>query len=47
MPLLLGALAEQRFVEACGRGLGEEDMAALVKLWEEPAGVTVDRPQKG
>lgn len=47
VPLLLGALAEQRFVEACGRGLAEEDMAALVKLWEEPAGVTVDRPRKG
>lgn len=47
VPLLLGALAEQRFVEACGRGLAEEDMAALVKLWEEPAGVTVDRPEKG
>lgn len=46
VPLLLGALAEQRFVEACGRGLAEEDMAALVKLWEEPAGVTVDRPRK-
>jgi 3-hydroxyisobutyrate dehydrogenase/2-hydroxy-3-oxopropionate reductase len=46
VPLLLGGLAEQRFVEACGRGLAEEDMAALVKLWEEPAGVTVDRPRK-
>jgi 3-hydroxyisobutyrate dehydrogenase/2-hydroxy-3-oxopropionate reductase len=46
VPLLLGGLAEQRFVEACGRGLAEEDMAALVKLWEEPAGVTVDRPKK-
>ncbi len=47
VPLLLGGLAEQRFVEACGRGLSEEDMAALVKLWEEPAGVRVDRPQRG
>ena len=46
VPLLLGALAEQRFLEACARGLGEEDMAALVKLWEEPAGVTVDRPSR-
>jgi 3-hydroxyisobutyrate dehydrogenase len=46
VPLLLGALAEQRFLEASGRGLGEEDMAALVKLWEEPAGVTVDRPPR-
>lgn len=41
VPLLLGALAEQRFSEASARGLGEQDMAALVKLWEEPAGVTV------
>jgi 3-hydroxyisobutyrate dehydrogenase/2-hydroxy-3-oxopropionate reductase len=47
VPLLLGALAEQRLVEACGRGLAEDDMAAMVKLWEEPAGVTVDRPAKG
>jgi 3-hydroxyisobutyrate dehydrogenase/2-hydroxy-3-oxopropionate reductase len=46
VPLLLGGLAEQRFVEACGRGLAEEDMAALVKLWEEPAGVTVDQPRR-
>jgi 3-hydroxyisobutyrate dehydrogenase-like beta-hydroxyacid dehydrogenase len=43
IPLLLGALAEQRFSEARARGFGDEDMAALVKLWEEPAGVTVSR----
>lgn len=41
IPLLLGALAEQRFSEARARGFGDEDMAALVKLWEEPAGVSV------
>ena len=41
MPLLLGALAEQRFVEAVSRGLGGEDMSALVRLWEEAAGVKV------
>ncbi len=41
VPLLLGGLAEQRFLEARARGLGAEDMAALVKLWEEVAGVTV------
>lgn len=41
IPLLLGALAEQRFSEARARGFGEEDMAALVKLWEEPANVKV------
>jgi 3-hydroxyisobutyrate dehydrogenase/2-hydroxy-3-oxopropionate reductase len=44
VPLLLGALAEQRFSEARARGLGDEDMAALVKLWEEPAGVTIAAP---
>jgi 3-hydroxyisobutyrate dehydrogenase/2-hydroxy-3-oxopropionate reductase len=43
VPLLLGGLAEQRFVEARGKGWNDEDMAALVKLWEEPAGVTVPR----
>ena len=43
-PLLLGALAEQRFLEARSRGLGELDIAALVRLWEEAAGVTVDHP---
>jgi 3-hydroxyisobutyrate dehydrogenase/2-hydroxy-3-oxopropionate reductase len=41
VPLLLGGLAEQRFLEARARGMGDEDMAALVKLWEEPAGATV------
>lgn len=41
IPLLLGGLVEQRFSEASARGLGDEDMAALVKLWEEPAGVDV------
>jgi 3-hydroxyisobutyrate dehydrogenase-like beta-hydroxyacid dehydrogenase len=45
VPLLLGALAEQRFVEARSRGMGDEDMAALVKLWEEPAGVKVNETQ--
>src|SRR5579859_5914639 len=45
VPLLLGALAEQRFVEARARGMGDEDMAALVKLWEEPAGVEVARTE--
>jgi len=45
--LLLGGLRSSGFLEACARGLAEEDMAALVKLWEEPAGVTVDSPAKG
>src|SRR5712664_2698062 len=45
VPLLLGAVAEQRFLEARGRGMGENDMASLVRLWEEAAGVTVDKPR--
>jgi 3-hydroxyisobutyrate dehydrogenase-like beta-hydroxyacid dehydrogenase len=45
VPLLLGALAEQRFSEARARGMGDEDMAALVKLWEDPTGVTVARTE--
>src|SRR5919206_519289 len=45
VPLLLGGLAEQRFVEARGKGWNDEDMAALVKLWEEPAGVNVNKPE--
>jgi 3-hydroxyisobutyrate dehydrogenase-like beta-hydroxyacid dehydrogenase len=40
-PLLLGALAEQRFLEASARGMGEQDMAAIVRLWEGAAGITV------
>jgi 3-hydroxyisobutyrate dehydrogenase-like beta-hydroxyacid dehydrogenase len=44
VPLYLGAFAEQRFSEASARGMGADDMASLVRLWEEPAGVTVDKP---
>ena len=43
VPLLLGAIAEQRFLEAFGRGFADEDMAALVKLWEDAAGANVAR----
>jgi 3-hydroxyisobutyrate dehydrogenase-like beta-hydroxyacid dehydrogenase len=46
VPLLLGGLAEQRFLEARARGLGDNDMAALVRLWEEPAGVSVNDPRR-
>lgn len=35
VPILLGALAEQRFLEAQARGWGDSDMARLVQLWEE------------
>lgn len=45
VPVLLGALAEQRFLEARARGWQDEDIAAVVRLWEEPSGVTVDRPR--
>ena len=41
VPLFLGALAEQRFTEAQARGMGEDDMAGLVRLWEDAAGRTV------
>jgi 3-hydroxyisobutyrate dehydrogenase/2-hydroxy-3-oxopropionate reductase len=46
VPLLLGAVAEQRFVEARARGMGDSDMAALVRLWEEAAGVSVNEPRR-
>jgi 3-hydroxyisobutyrate dehydrogenase/2-hydroxy-3-oxopropionate reductase len=42
--LLLGALAQQVFVEARGAGLIEADMAALVQPLERLAGVEVRRP---
>jgi 3-hydroxyisobutyrate dehydrogenase-like beta-hydroxyacid dehydrogenase len=42
-PLLLGALTEQRFLEAVGRDLGGQDMAALVRLAEDAAGITLKR----
>ena len=32
VPLFLGAVAEQRFLEARARGMGENDMATLVRL---------------
>lgn len=41
VPLPLGALTQQLFIEAVGRGLGAEDMAALVHLWEQPADTIV------
>lgn len=44
-PLLLGALAGQRFLEASARHLGGQDMAALVQLSEDAAGVRVARQE--
>jgi 3-hydroxyisobutyrate dehydrogenase-like beta-hydroxyacid dehydrogenase len=43
VPLLFGALAERRFAEAASAGLADEDMAALVNLWETAAGQVVAR----
>lgn len=42
-PLLLGALAEQLFVEASVRGMASDDMASLVRLAEQAAGLEVGR----
>jgi 3-hydroxyisobutyrate dehydrogenase-like beta-hydroxyacid dehydrogenase len=41
VPILFGALAEQRFREAQARGLGEDDMAGLVRLLGETSCVRV------
>ncbi len=41
--LLLGALAEQRFLEAGARGFAELDMAAVIQLWEQAAGVVASK----
>jgi len=43
VPILFGALAEQRFLEAQARGWGEDDMAGLVQLWEEASGKRVGK----
>jgi len=40
-PLPLGALARERFAEGAARGWAGEDMAGLVRLWEEAAGTEV------
>lgn len=41
VPLPFGELAARRFREAADHGLGEADMAALVRLWETAAGQEV------
>jgi 3-hydroxyisobutyrate dehydrogenase/2-hydroxy-3-oxopropionate reductase len=43
VPLQLGALAERIFAEASSRGMTNEDMAALVRLVEEAAGIEVGK----
>jgi 3-hydroxyisobutyrate dehydrogenase-like beta-hydroxyacid dehydrogenase len=37
VPLLLGGLVEQYYLEAGARGWNAEDMAALVKFWDRQA----------
>lgn len=37
VPLLLGSLVQQCFLEARARGWTGEDMAALIKLWDRPS----------
>ena len=37
VPLLLGGLVEQYYLEAGARGWNEEDMAALIKFWDRQA----------
>ena len=39
--ILLGGLAEQRFVEAAARGWDRDDIAAVVQLYELPAEVQI------
>jgi 3-hydroxyisobutyrate dehydrogenase/2-hydroxy-3-oxopropionate reductase len=44
VPFVMGGVAESRFVDAVKDGLGDEDMAALVKLWEGAAKTVVASP---
>ena len=46
VPLLLGGLVEQLYLEAKARGWAGEDMAALVKLWDRQAGVGCRRASR-
>lgn len=41
MPLPLGAMAQQIFEMARAKGLGREDISAVIKVWEELVGVQV------
>ncbi len=41
VPLLLGSIVEQLFIEAGSRGMAAEDMSAVVRLAEEAASVAV------
>ncbi|SMB93386.1 2-hydroxymethylglutarate dehydrogenase /3-hydroxyisobutyrate dehydrogenase [Thermanaeromonas toyohensis ToBE] len=41
IPLLLGSVAYQVYTLARGKGWGQEDISAVIKLWEEVAGLEV------
>ena len=41
MPLPLGSMAQQIFEMARAKGLGREDISAVIKVWEELVGVQV------
>lgn len=43
VPIVLTAVAEQCFLAASARGLEQQDMASLVRLGEEPAGIELGR----
>ncbi len=47
VPLFLTAVAEQRFVEARARGIGADDIAGVVRLWEDATGVQVSGTPEG
>ncbi len=47
VPLFLTAVAEQRYVEARARGIGPEDIAGVVRLWEDAIGVQVSETPEG
>jgi 3-hydroxyisobutyrate dehydrogenase-like beta-hydroxyacid dehydrogenase len=47
VPLLVGGLVEQCYLEAKARGWAGEDMSALVKFWDRQAEPLTDKPRAG
>ncbi|MBE3572981.1 MAG: NAD(P)-dependent oxidoreductase [Moorella humiferrea] len=47
VPLMLGGLARQVFALARARGLGGQDIAAVIKVWEEATGAEVRYAAQG
>ena len=47
VPLLIGGLVEQYYIEAKARGWTGEDMSALVKLWDRQASAPAEPPSGG